>query len=73
MGRKKLWLIAFVLLFAASGILSACSSKGSSSNEKVDLDKKVKLTWMAILYHQQPPKDSVLKEIEKLTNTELDI
>lgn len=40
MGRKKLWLIAFVLLFAASGILSACSSKGSSSNEKVDLDKK---------------------------------
>ncbi|MBU8638488.1 extracellular solute-binding protein [Bacillus pumilus] len=74
MGRKKLWLIAFVLLFAASGILSACSSKGaSSSDEKVDLDKKVKLTWMAILYHQQPPKDSVLKEIEKLTNTELDI
>ena len=28
---------------------------------------------MAILYHQQPPKESVLKEIEKLTNTELDI
>ena len=74
MGRKKLWLIVFVLLFAASGILSACSSKGAnSSDEKVDLDKKVKLTWMAILYHQQPPKNSVLKEIEKLTNTELDI
>ena len=75
MGKK--WLIpifAFVLL--AGGLLG-CSNSGadqaSSKEEKVDLNSPLDLSWMVILYHQQPPKDTAIKKIEELTNTKLDL
>ncbi|MER2458920.1 extracellular solute-binding protein [Bacillus subtilis] len=73
MGNK--WrVLLIVLVLALGGVLAGCKGADQSSAEgKADSDSKVKLSWMAILYHQQPPKDRAIKEIEKLTNTELDI
>lgn len=73
MGNK--WrVLLIVLVLALGGVLAGCKGTDQSSAEgKAGPDSKVKLSWMAILYHQQPPKDRAIKEIEKLTNTELDI
>ena len=73
MGNK--WrVLLIVLVLALGGVLAGCKGADQSSAEgKAGPDSKVKLSWMAILYHQQPPKDRAIKEIEKLTNTELDI
>lgn len=75
MGNKwRVFLIVLVLVLAFGGVLAGCKGADQSSAEgKADSNSKVKLSWMAILYHQQPPKDRAIKEIEKLTNTELDI
>ncbi|MCY9397281.1 peptide ABC transporter substrate-binding protein, partial [Bacillus inaquosorum] len=75
MGNKwRVFLIVLALALAFGGVLAGCKGADQSSAEgKADPDSKVKLSWMAILYHQQPPKDRAIKEIEKLTNTELDI
>ncbi|MCY8971231.1 extracellular solute-binding protein [Bacillus atrophaeus] len=71
---KTFRMLMIVLILGISGALAGCKgTEKTSAESKTDLDSKAKLSWMAILYHQQPPKDRAIKEIEKLTNTELDI
>lgn len=75
MGNKwRVFLIVFVFVFVFGGVLVGCKGVDQFLVEgKVDLNLKVKLFWMVILYYQQLLKDRVIKEIEKLINIELDI
>ncbi len=49
------------------------ASSGKPESSQKENEEPLELTWMAILYTTQPPSDVVTKEIEKLTNTKLDI
>lgn len=75
MGKK--WLIPMFAFALLAGGLLGCSNNGaeqaSSKEEQADPDSPLDLSWMVILYHQQPPKDTAIKKIEELTNTKLDL
>ncbi|TPE69793.1 extracellular solute-binding protein [Halalkalibacterium halodurans] len=75
------WLafLSFLLLVVACSSSNEGTSapaeegEGNTEEEAFDPNSPLDLDWMVILYHQQPPKDTVIKEIEELTNTNLDL
>jgi putative aldouronate transport system substrate-binding protein len=73
--RKLLLLITSVI--TASTILSGCKAKTKTEPASISGEKQppTKISILSIFYSQEPvPKDNaVLKELEKRTNTELDI
>lgn len=85
--QKRRWLTAIAIACIA-GLIAGCSAgqnnpdpanaatatpTGQSSKPAAEAQGPLELTWMAILYTTQPPSDVVTKEIEKLTNTKLNI
>ncbi len=75
--KQKRVLLLFVLLV---GVLLGCAnSKAVVSKESLKVEKDsqsysgLELDWMTVLHNQQPPSDVIIKEIEKLTNTNINI
>lgn len=67
---RRITSAAIVICFASVS-LSGCQSSGVQGTA-VNQDK-LKLSWTTVLYTAKPPSDTVIKEIEKATNTDLSI
>jgi len=74
MGKRKVNLL-LVLTLVVSMILSACSSNEKTSTEESGDDGPTKIRIMSHFFNPTPPSDdnAVKKEIEKATNTKLNI
>lgn len=68
-----------IIILVTIGVLAGCSKhesekKGSTlENQDQSTNQTLELDWMAILYEQQPPNDTIIKKIEEKTNTNLNI
>ncbi|WP_394186865.1 extracellular solute-binding protein [Metabacillus halosaccharovorans] len=74
MGKRKVNLL-FILTLVFSMILTACSSGEKSSTEESGGDGPTEIRVMSHFFNPTPPSDDseVKKEIEKATNTKLNI
>ncbi|OLS35551.1 extracellular solute-binding protein [Bacillus sp. MRMR6] len=67
MMQKNLCVLLIWVLIVPS--LSGCL-KQQAVGEEISITN---IDWMTTLYEEQPPNDKIIKEIEKLTNTKLEI
>ncbi|WP_438347602.1 extracellular solute-binding protein [Paenibacillus sp. FA6] len=80
MRNKRGFMVCLVSLLALSVLFTGCSNNGkgasdpSSGNEQ-EVNALTEISMLSIFYQKEPPtKDNViLKEVEKRTNTKLDI
>ncbi|WP_456276439.1 extracellular solute-binding protein [Bacillus sp. AK128] len=72
--KKKLRFLIFTFILILG---SGCTIHSRAVGKEPLIDKSsysgMNVEWMAVLYEQNPPTDAVIKEIEKRTNTKLDM
>lgn len=83
---KKRWQALSGIVLCSSLILSACSSNGGSNTPSNGAaatpdsgggapaaEERANITWMNFLHTASPPTDTVMDEIQRITNTNLKI
>ena len=72
--RSRSTAVSYLILMVLSVFLiSACSNEGAVARAKAKNDERPSISIMAPLHFPHPPTDEIIQEIEKLTDTKLDI